>query len=149
MTWGQNIEAFRPPDTQPLPPRITAKGKSSKGWHHQEDTKRDTNRGLMLAVLFQAADDYHQAKAVQRKAGITTERQLQTLMFADMEKIRLGKSAWEWFTQPPMQGIVGYSFPEICKYFNVSQKRLWWRIKNLPDIRLQLWRLRMAEAMNL
>jgi hypothetical protein len=132
--------------TQWAPWGITANGRPTRQYHAQEDTRRDQNRGLMLAVLWQAADDYHQAKKLQSKVGIKLERHFASLSEWERDIMKDGKSAWEWFTQPPINGIKHkYSYAEICRYFNVSPKRMWRRIKNLPDLKIRLGFLKMNE----
>lgn len=147
LAWGKNISYFRPPDTQPLPPRITAYGRNSLSYFPQEYIKRDSRRGLMLAVLWQAAADYHLAKNKIRAKRVRSEGDYKKLKRWDRETIDEGKLAWEWFTGESVPtSKTSYSYKDICDYFKVDPVKLWRKIKKTPDLVERLGQMKQAEG---
>lgn len=148
--WGKNISYFRPPDLHPLAPRITAQGRQSISYFPQEHIKRCQHRGLMLAVLWQAAVDYHLAKNKLKAKRVKTENDYRRLEKWDREVIDDGKLAWEWFTKEPApSSSQKYAYKDICAYFKVNPEKLWRQIKKTPEIGLSLMNLRQSEAVSL
>lgn len=147
MNFGKTIDSFRAPDLHPIPPRITAQGRETRSYFPQENIRRNPLRGLLLAVLWEAAVEYHEAKRVQKLHKIKTEEDLKKIPRWDREIISDGKSAWEWFTQPSAEGK-GFTFNEICQFCNVSPQKLWRAIKNDKTISSQLNYMRRAEAVS-
>jgi hypothetical protein len=143
----REISHLRAPDLHPRMPRITAHGVQTRQHYAQEDQRRDMNRGLLLAILWQAAMDYHQAKNKIKAKDAYTEDRYWNLAEWDRDIIDDGKKAWEWFTQPSVVGVKHkYSYQEICRYFNVNPEKLWKKIKSNKKVGFMLGEFRSAEG---
>lgn len=134
------------PELQPTKGRITANGRETKTYHPHGNVKADQRRGLMLAVLFQAATDYHDARQVKENHRIRTEAMMGRLTQRQRDVIYAGKAAFEWFTGPPTPRGSGFTYQQICDHFGVSSKRLWQKLRRYPDVRVRLGNLRTGAA---
>lgn len=126
--------------------RITARGKETKQWREPVFEARDPYRAVLLAVLWQAGTDYHDAKRLQKRRNVKTANDVLRLKKWEKEVIERGKVAREWFLEPEAEEGSGITFQQICRIFGARPSRMWWRIKNSPDLSRKLGEMSAGDS---
>ncbi len=118
-------------DTQPLMPRITARGRQTKGMH-QPVPKKTPYHKLYSAILYCAIQDYHRTKRMQKRRNISTRADYLRMPKGRREVFMLGVRAFEWFRNAPTEGY-GVTFKEVCDLLGADPEKLWKKIKASRD----------------
>jgi hypothetical protein len=104
--------------------RLTARGHEKRSYHpsNERQTRNEAQIMEAAAVLLQAFRDYHMAKKLIKKQKVTAEN-FKSLPCERRNTIYAGKSAWEWFKNPPVGNKPGYTFQGCCELLGFDPKR--------------------------